>query len=101
MEDNNSPELDAFDQLYETFFEFEGLSISGPEDVAGEFVEDLGILCDKLTKLRDALRWLTAASPRLENAAEHALSLHRVAVRACGGRIVEKIEGDGGGEDTR
>jgi hypothetical protein len=67
--------------------------------VAFDFVEDIGYLCDKITELQAALWPLKSDKPRfaafmekLDSAAEHALDLQRVALRAAGGRMIASIE---------
>jgi hypothetical protein len=92
--DNGSvPSAKVIECLERDFYEFKGLTIGGG-DVASYFVEDIGFLCDKLTELQAALWPLKSGTPRLaafaeklDCAAEHALDLHRVALRAAGGRI--------------
>jgi hypothetical protein len=101
--DNGSvPSAEIIECLEREFFEFKGLTIGGGH-VAFYFVEDIGFLCDKLTALQAALWPLKSGTPRLaafveklDCAAEHALELHRVAVRAAGGVIIANIEETGG-----
>jgi hypothetical protein len=94
----SAEDIEGLEREFFEFFEFKGLTIGG--DVAFDFVEDVGILCDKLTELQAELWPLKSGTPRLaafaeklDIAAEHALDLHRVAVRAAGGRIIAEEAG--------